>query len=80
MVKTKLESERTGERTAAERRQRDQAVLRRYNERQVSEMKYTRQVPVSGAFVMEVRKTIGGGASNGNQKEEGAGAGEAAGS
>ena len=61
MVKTKMEADANGEKTAAERRQKDQAILKRYNEKQVSEMKYNRQIPVSGSFVMEVRKVVGGG-------------------
>ena len=56
MVKTKMENDASDEKVAAERRQKDKAILKRYNEKQVSGMKYTRQIPVSGSFVMEVRK------------------------
>ncbi|KAA6362837.1 MAG: hypothetical protein EZS28_041635, partial [Streblomastix strix] len=35
-------------------------LMKTFNEKQITELKNVRQLPISGKFVMEVKKTIGG--------------------
>ncbi|KAH7823770.1 uncharacterized protein MONOS_1851 [Monocercomonoides exilis] len=63
MVKTQVEAEKEGQVGTRESKQKETQVMKRYNEKQITEMKYTRQIPVSGNFVMEVKKPVAGGSA-----------------
>ncbi|KAA6389383.1 MAG: hypothetical protein EZS28_015092 [Streblomastix strix] len=62
MVKTQVESDSAGKKEKKTQEFQEEGLMKRYNEKVVTDMKVGRQLPVSGQFVMEVKKIIGGGA------------------
>ncbi|KAK2952791.1 hypothetical protein BLNAU_12259 [Blattamonas nauphoetae] len=56
MVETRMESHEEGSKSLKADVQKKNDLMKRKNEKGVTEKKYTRQLPASGAYVMEVKK------------------------